>query len=99
MLHLDGYKFDKFLDERSNIIYRKFRTNKPSDELMNASLSIFARLNVMFQYEIDSTVDSKIFDWNKFTSGLSKKDNQKWLDDNFKDKYLALLTQESKGMN
>lgn len=42
-----AYNFDKFKDDRSNIIYRKFRINKPTDELMTATMTIFARLNVM----------------------------------------------------
>jgi len=53
---------------------------------MTATMTIFARLNVMYKYEFDSSIENKAFDWTKFTGGLSKKDNQKWLDDNFKEK-------------
>lgn len=64
------------------MIYRKFRVNKPSEELMVGTMTLFARMNVMQQQEFDSTDEMKMFSWTKFTSGLSKKDNQKWLDDN-----------------
>lgn len=66
---------------------------------MNSTMTIFARLNVMYKYEFDSSVENKVFDWTKFTGGLSKKDNQKWLDDNFKEKYYQFMTTEGKNIN
>lgn len=66
---------------------------------MNSTLTLFARMNVMQQYEFDSTEEGKVFNWTKFTAGLSKKDNQKWLDDNQYDKYNQYMQAEAKNIN